>query len=309
MTSLNAVITEILRSRDFEVSERDGLLFGKKGGNEVVFFLVSEGGKDSVDLPDRFKDFRGRKVVASLKHLPDSLVEEIDPTVIYWDREAIALEIGRTRIEGIVGEHDHGLVDELIADDYPKMVSPEELDRVQSAEVGERIVRPIVDIKDVKEISRQTVGGFRFRLELVPYFVYKYACDLYVDGKRIGKEEGQLSVNALTKKVETWDEKVEIVYTLEQNHKRLEPALDAEEARSLAEQEVVRHHTSEREVIRDSGQATVMERKIVSPKEDEIVLEDMGIFYAPIWCVEGIHGVMIVNAGTGKIISEDYYKI
>ncbi|MBM4236883.1 MAG: hypothetical protein FJ151_00145, partial [Euryarchaeota archaeon] len=184
VSSLNAVITEILKSRDFEVTERDGLLFGKKGGNEVVFFLLSEGDGDRVDLPDRFKDFRGRKAVASLKHLPDSLLEELDPAIIYWDREAIAREIGRTRIERIVGEHDHGLVDELIADDYPRMVSPEELENVQSAEVGEKIVRPIVDIKDVKEISRQTVGGFRFRLELVPYFVYRYACDLYVDGRR-----------------------------------------------------------------------------------------------------------------------------
>jgi hypothetical protein len=33
------------------------------------------------------------------------------------------------------------------------------------------------------------------------------------------------------------------------------------------------------------------------------------VFYIPIWCVEGIHGIMIVNAGTGKIVSEDYYRL
>jgi hypothetical protein len=50
------------------------------------------------------------------------------------------------------------------------------------------------------------------------------------------------------------------------------------------------------------------EKKLVSPKSDSIELEDMGIFYLPIWCIEGVKGVMILNASTGKIISEDYYR-
>ncbi|MGD0056374.1 MAG: hypothetical protein ABSB83_00770 [Methanomassiliicoccales archaeon] len=310
LTSLTSVITEILEARDFEVSERNGYLVGKKGENEVVFCLISpEDDKSIKAFLGQLRDFKGRKVIATLKDLPDSSKEALDAGVFVWDREAIEREIGRTRIERIVGERDHGLVDELLADDYPKMVSPEELEKVQTADLGERIVKPTITINDVREIARQTVGGFRYGLELVPFYVYKYSCDLYVEDKKIGSEGGQLSVNALTKKVEKWNDKVEIVFSLEQSYRRLEPMLDAEEAKGLVKDEVVRMYSYEKEVIKDSGQVTVVEKKRVSPRAEDVNLEGQGIFYSPIWCVEGIHGVMIVNAGTGKIISEDYYQL
>jgi hypothetical protein len=28
----------------------------------------------------------------------------------------------------------------------------------------------------------------------------------------------------------------------------------------------------------------------------------------PIWCVEGSHGVMLIDAAARKVISEDYYQ-
>ena len=37
-------------------------------------------------------------------------------------------------------------------------------------------------------------------------------------------------------------------------------------------------------------------------------LEKRGLVMVPVWCVEGSHGVMILDATTGKIISEDYYQ-
>lgn len=310
LPSLTAVITEILQARGFSVSEQDGYLIGKKGDNEVAFCLISPEHDSSVKaFLDRFKDFKGSKVIATLKGLPDSSVESMDEGIFVWDREAVEREIGRTRIEKIVGERDHGLVDELLADDYPKIVSPEELEKVQTAEVGERIVKPTITMNDVREISRQTVGGFRYRLELVPFYVYTYSCDLYIEDKKLGSEGGTLSANALTKKVEKWNDKVEIVFSLEQSYRRLEPMLDAEEAKGLVKDEVVRMYSYEREVIRDSGQVTIVEKRKVSPRAEDVKLEGQGIFYSPIWCVEGIHGVMIVNAGTGKIISEDYYRL
>ena len=310
LTSLINVITEILKARDFEVIEREGHLIAKKGDHEVVFCLVSkEDDKLVRSFMERFKDSNARKVIATLCDLPDSVGMSLDSRVFVWDREAIEREIGRTRIEKIVGEKDHGLVDELLADDYPKMVSAEELENVQTAMVGERIIKPTIDIKDVSEISRQTVGGFRYRLELVPYYAYSYSCDLYLEDRKLGCENGSLSVNALTKKVERWNDKFEIVYALDQNYRRLEPMLDADEAKGLVRDEVVRLYSYEREVITDNGQVTLVEKKKVSPRAEDVNIEGLGIFYAPIWCVEGIHGVMIVDAGTGKIISEDYYRL
>jgi hypothetical protein len=73
--------------------------------------------------------------------------------------------------------------------------------------------------------------------------------------------------------------------------------------------EILRLHTSEREMVSDEGSVTVTERKKVVPKLENIELVSQGIYYLPIWCVEGVHGVLIINAGSGKIVKEDYYKL
>jgi len=310
VTSLKAVITEILSSREFQVTERDGFLFAKKGDVEVILCLIGAG--EEKLLPtflDHFRTFTGRKVIASLAPIPEIPPEKLDPGLIIWDREAVVHEIGRTRIEHLVGDRDHGLVDELLATDFPRMVSAAELSLLQEAEVGEKIIRPTIDIHDVKEIGMRTVGGFRHRLELVPYYVYDYSCKIVHEGAQVAIERGRLSINALTKKVEAWNDKVEVVFALEQGHRRLEPVVEPDVAANLVRTELVRLHTSERELVSDEGSVTITERKKVAPRLEDIELVSLGIYYLPIWCVEGVHGVLIINAGTGKIVSEDYYKL
>lgn len=310
VTSLKALVTDILLGRDFKVTERDGYLMARKGEVEAAFCLISAG--EERLLPaylDRFRDFRGKKVIVSLVPLPEIPPENLDSSMVIWDREALEREVGRMHLETLVGDRDRGLVDDLVADDYPKLVRAEELERMQATDLGERIIRPTIDIRDVKEIGVRTVGGFRHRLELVPHFAFNYTCDLFMDNAMVGTERGRLSVNALTKKVEAWPENLDVVYALEQGHRRLDPTVDKEAAKKLVKQEVVRRHTLEKEIVRDQGHVMVTEKRRLAPRQDDIILEDLGLYYLPIWCVEGIHGVMIINAGTGKIISEDYYKL
>jgi hypothetical protein len=310
LTSLKALIIEVLESREMQVHEKDGYLIGRKGEVEVAFCLIGAG--EEGILPaflDRFADFRGKKVVVSLGPIPELPRDRVDSQVVFWDREAVEHEIGRTRIEKLVGDRDHGLVDELVADDYPRMVTKAELDRMQVEEVGERIIRPTIDVHDVKEIGMRTVGGFRHRLELIPHYLFDYSCDLMLAGKPVGTEKGRVSVNALTKKAESWSGSLDIVYALEQGHRRLDPTIVPEAAEEIARDEVVRLHTAEREFVDDQEHVTVKERKKVAPIREEIRLTPLGLYYLPVWCVEGVHGVMLINAGTGKIVSEDYYRL
>lgn len=183
------------------------------------------------------------------------------------------------------------------------------MDKLQDAAVGERIIRPIINLEDVKEISRQTVAGFRHRLELVPHFVYSFTCPMYMDANRVSVEKGLVAVNGLTHKVESWSERNDVVFSLDIIHKRLEPTISIEDAKKVALKEIMRVHTFEKEQIHEENHVTLTEKKKVSPREEEISLEDRGIFYLPIWCVEGVHGVMIIDAGTGKVVSEDYYRL
>lgn len=310
MTSLRVLVTDILRERDFKVTEQDVYLLARKGDVEVAVCLIGAG--EERLLPaflDKYKRFKGKRLVVSMVPVPEIPPDKLDPNLVIWDREALEHEIGRTHLEKMLGDRDHGLVDELVADDYPKMMTQADLSRLDGAEVGERIIRPTIDSRDVKEIGMRTVGGYRQRLELVPYYVMDYTCPLYSGREVVGEEGGRLAVNALTKKVEPWSDNLEVVYSLEAGHRKAEPAFGRDLAEELARKEVLRLHTVEREVVRDEGHVTMTERRKVAPRPDDIHLDGKGIFYLPVWCVEGIHGVMIINAGTGKIVSEDFYRL
>jgi len=310
VTSIKGSVTEVLLSRGFVVTEQDPFLLAKKGEVEVAICLIGAG--EEKLLPaflDRFKRFKGKKLVVSIVPVPEIPPERLDSNLIIWDREALAQEIGRTHLEKLVGDSDHGLVDELVADDYPRMMTQADIRKLEGAEVGERIIRPTIDPRDVKEIGMRSVGGFRQKLELVPYYVFDFSCPLYLGNELVDEEKGRLGVNALTKRVEPWSDLLEVVYSLEQDHRKAKPTFDEQVAIDLAKKEVVRLHSAEREVVRDEGHVTITEKKKIAPRLDDVHLESKGLFYLPIWCVEGIHGVMIINAGTGKIVSEDFYRI
>ncbi len=310
VASIKFYVSEVLQSRGFVITEQELFLLAKKGDVEVAICLIGAG--EEKLLPaflDRFKRFTGKKLVVSVVPVPEIQPERLDGNLIIWDREALAQEIGRTHLERIVGETDHGLVDELVADDYPQMMTQADMRKLEGAEVGERIIRPTIDSRDVKEIGMRTVGGFRQKLELVPYYVFDFSCPIYSGIDIVGEEKGRLGVNALTKRVEPWNELMEVVYSLEQDHRKAKPTFDEQTAIDLAKKEVMRMHSVEREVVRDEGHVTITEKKKVAPRADDVHLESKGIFYLPIWCVEGIHGVMIINAGTGKIVSEDFYRL
>ncbi|NLX46772.1 MAG: hypothetical protein GXY70_01170 [Euryarchaeota archaeon] len=304
MTTLNSVLKEILESRGFLVDQDGSFVRGRREGIELHFFPYSRHSPAAMEeLTKTAPAIKGKVVLAALVPLAESTLAALPPEVVVWDREAVEHEVGRTRIERLVGEDDHGLIDDLYADDFPLM---EEDD--QDAGEEERIVPMHMSLQDVVELSTKTVGGFSHRLELVPHYLFSYDVPLYVGEGKIGQREGTLAVNALTKDVQPWDEVPETVTRLDQGHKRLEPLLEEEDASAIARSTVESEHTCERDMITENGQVTMTERVTVHPRLDLGCVRGLGIYYVPIWCVEGTKGVMILNASTGKVLSEDYFR-
>lgn len=304
MTTLNSVLKEILESRGFLVDQDGSFVRGRREGIELHFFPYSRHSPAAMEeLTKTAPAIKGKVVLAALVPLAESTLAALPPEVVMWDREAVEHEVGRTRIERLVGEDDHGLIDDLYADDFPLM---EEDD--QDAGEEERIVPMHMSLQDVVELSTKTVGGFSHRLELVPHYLFSYDVPLYVGEGKIGQREGTLAVNALTKDVQPWDEVPETVTRLDQGHKRLEPLLEEEDASAIARSTVESEHTCERDMITENGQVTMTERVTVHPRLDLGCVRGLGIYYVPIWCVEGTKGVMILNASTGKVLSEDYFR-
>jgi len=301
MTTLNAVLREILEARGFMVDQSGPFVHGRREGIELHFFPYSRHSPAAMEEFARSApSLKGKVVLAALVPLAESVLVGLPKGVVVWDREAVEHEVGRTRIERLVGEEDHGLIDDLYADDYPQVDEP-----VHNEE--ERIIPMHMSLQDVVELSAKAVGGFSHRLELVPHYLFSYDVPLYVGEGRIGGKEGFTAVNALTKAVEGWPKVPETVPRLEQGHKRLEPLIEEEDANSLARTSVEREHTYERDMVREDGQVTMTEKVTVHPRMDQGSFRSLGLFYVPIWCVEGTKGVMILNASTGKVLSEDFF--
>jgi len=304
MTTLNAVLKEILESRGFLVDQAGPFVRGRRENVELRFFPYARHSPAAMEeLIKVTPTIKGKVVLAALVPLAESTLAALPPEVVVWDREAVEHEVGRTRIEKLVGEEDHGLIDDLYADDVPMLEE-------DASAVGEeeRIIPMRMSLQDVVELSSKTVGGFSHRLELVPHYVFSYQVPLYVGEGKIGGREGTVAVNALNKDVQSWDQVPETVASLDQGHKRLEPILEEEEASALVRSTVEREHTYERDMVRENGQVTMTERVTVHPRLDLGSVRPLGIYYVPIWCVEGTKGVMVLNASTGKVLSEDYFR-
>jgi hypothetical protein len=290
-------LNEILVSSGYATSVDGDIVTGIRGGTEVEMLCCETPDCDVLGFLGREGD--AHKIVASLIDIDPDVMMEIQGRATIWTRGMIEHEIGRVHIQKIIGEKEPGLLDEL-----ESRASPDH----QTEEPKEHLVRPFVTSADVKEIGSKTVGGFRYRLELVPHHLFRYETAVRIDGVECGKVKGQIAINALTGVMAEWPIDSETVKSIDEAHRVLEPSVEREESRAVARKGIVALHTAERDVVMEAHGAVITERKKVMPTEADVLMEDMGLFFLPIWLVEGLRGVLIINAATGKIVSEDLYS-
>jgi hypothetical protein len=300
---------EILRSRDFEVVEKHGYLYGSREDVSVVVLVASDMLADDVDdFVRNVSDFQGRKIVASIGKVDESIQSILQKQgVYYWDREDVEHEIGSLQLRSLGSEAVKSLLDEVISDEMPQRPAepPEQSIPIiveSTEEKAERIVKPNFSLEDVKYLARHEVQGYRYDLELVPHYLFHYVLNIE-DGKQ---RAGIVAVNALTEQIETWRWGFELVDSLEMQHTRKEPKVDQEKASELAREAITKEYRSFTEQVKDFGHSEIIERK--KPQKDPMVIEPKGLVYLPVWCVEGKGGAMIVNSSSGKIISERLHE-
>ena len=305
MNTLKDHLTEILRSRDFEVAEKDGYLYGSRDDVSVVVLVASDMlAEDVEDFVRNVSDFHGRKIVASIGRVDECIQTLLQKRgIYYWDREDVEHEIGSLQLRSLGDAAVKSLLDEVISDELPQRLAepPEQSVPViveSTVEKAERIVKPNFSLEDVKYLARHEVQGYRYDLELVPHYLFHYVLNIE-DGKQ---RAGIVAVNALTSQIETWRWGFELVDTIDTQHTRREPKVDQEKASELAREAIMKEYRSFTEQVKDFGHSELIERK--KPQNDPMVIEPKGLVYLPVWCVEGKGGAMIVNSSSGKIISE-----
>lgn len=309
MPTLRDHLTQILRSREFEVEEKEGYLYGHRPDVSISILVASDLILD--DVEDFLKNVRGlpgRKVVASLGKADENIQAYLQKRgVHYWGREEIEHELGSLQLESLSPDGGGGLIDEVISDEVPQV--PLELSEqsipviLESAEEhSEKIVKPTVKLDDVKYLARHEINGYKFELELVPHYLFHFLLKLDDRNQRAGI----VAVNALTGHVETWRWGFELVDSIDCPHSKREPKVEYDRATEVAKDAIAAEYKAHAEIVKDFGHSEIIERK--RPEDDTIRVEPKGLVYLPVWCVEGKGGAMIVNSSSGKIISEHLHN-
>ena len=98
MTTLNAVLREILEARGFMVDQSGPFVHGRREGIELHFFPYSRHSPAAMEEFARSApSLKGKVVLAALVPLAESVLVGLPKGVVVWDREAVEHEVGRTR--------------------------------------------------------------------------------------------------------------------------------------------------------------------------------------------------------------------
>ncbi len=332
MPNLIEILKKILNSYDFDISEEyPHYVLGSKADSNVAAAILDAGEtisqSDFIKLLNEMPPNLDKIIFVATSDISKELKAFAEENnILLWNKRKLEEEIGRAVLSDVGDEFfKESPKQELVGE---AQISPEEqipsepehvtsemepisvrIEPKQLQDEGELIMKPQVTMSEVSEISKKIVQGFRFDLELIPYYVFDYSCELEVEGQLTPQiSQGTLAVNGLTNNAESWEFDFETVSEMETTHTKLEPKFDENRALETAREGAITLNTKEIQTVDDRGAVTIYEKKKVRPKEGAIDLQKRGLIYLPVWCVEGSNGVMIINATTGKVIKEDIYR-
>lgn len=282
---LENIVAQIFRSQGFSVELESNRIIAIKGGKSVFVGIVSEGELETF-LEETNDEGLFRVAIPTYDFTSQEQDDALKKEVSVWGLDEV-----EDRIRGELFE----VLD--LPDDIEHM-----------GEVAEAIVRPSLTSDDAQEIGKKTVRGFNYMLQLVPYFIYDFQSVLRIPDEEDEVIGGCIAVNALTSTWERWEPDFETIEEVSVTHERLEPKVDENGAFERAKEAARELGTKEIESVKEADHATIVERRVESPADEDISINRRGLVYVPVWCIEGTLGAIIVNASTGKIVSEDYYE-
>ncbi len=172
----------------------------------------------------------------------------------------------------------------------------------------ERIIKPIVMPEKAEEIARNYIHGFHQELVLLPYFLFEYSLELLIEGTMQTKAvKGVLAINAINGKHDLWKRGYETTTRINLEHRKMEPKVGLDEVKSQVESILEEQYSREEEVKIEGENVTIIEKKKTRPKKGSIKAHFMGLYYLPLWVIEGKRGIITINAATGEIIKEKIY--
>lgn len=310
MLLLRDVIKRIFRIYGFDVisggeKEEWNLLATKDNFNIIIGYNANEVKKS--DLV-RFLSLSGElKAEKSIYISPNSFdfesknfAEEMG--IIIWEREKLEEQIGRTILMECGTKYSKGVFEDIFS--YSVKRGEVEIPKEMQFTEEEKVLKQKIKKRDAERIAEKILHPHSF-LELFPYYVFEYKVEVLIEGKLdVNKLEGVIAVNGITKEVEEWEED-EGSFQFELSPIKHKAKIDVKKANLILRAFIVKTNTKEITVKSEKHGIVMYEKKKIEPNTETIEINFRGLFYLPIWHVEGINGLMKINAVNGNIVKEE----
>ncbi len=290
MKDFYRLLEEYLEYEGYEIVESEKGKTIVDSGEEKLAIIIAGPVVHEDDLL-KLEEASERSILVTTEELPAETRESISEETIVWDRNVLVEKLGemvleKSTLEGIE-EGEEGIK------------GPEKkFDFEIEHDTKEGILEPVIDFEEVSELGENLVGGFKYRLEVVPHYVFEYKIE---NEKEV---EGKVYLNAVSGEINFWERPFKIISELKRSHVKLEPNIPEENSQEMTLKSLQDKYTEKKEKRWEENGATIVEKSQEGPSEDDIKLEYKGMVYVPMWAVEGMDGIVVINAARGKIERE-----
>jgi hypothetical protein len=215
-----------------------------------------------------------------------------------WNRERFMLEVGKCRLAKAEGR--------AFISEIPELRDIENI--VVEVQGTGKIIKPAIGESDAMELAKDIKDAFKIDLMLTPIhlfrfkFTYKGAEDM--DAAKEGAEpefiSGLIGVNATNSQADFWDEGILTVDNVKGLHHWLEPVHSQESCIEEATKSIPKRT--------EDGATIIFERIELKPDRTTLTIEHRGLYYLPVWSIEGSSGMMQIDAVSGKALLKEIYS-
>ncbi len=275
--------------------EGEGKLVGES--EKGIRNLIIAGTKMTDRDFENLKRSEGERILVLFEDPGLDIMQKLPKDIKIWGREELIRRFGEMALEKSIFEGATEGTQGLVGPHHP--VDLKDYKRKEAT------LKPVMDFDDVTELGEKMAKGFRYRLELVPHYLYSYKVKMQ-DGE---EDSGQLYINAISGSENFWSFSFERVADIKRSHFKLEPKISQEEGMRRALKAVHnRDRYRQRQEERwEEGGTTIIERGKKVPSKEDIDIYFSEMVYVPMWAVEGTEGIVIINAATGKVEGEPKY--
>lgn len=282
------LLEELLEYEGYElIFCGEGKIVGRS--NDDIRTLIVAGERIKEKDVAEIKDSEGETIVVLFEDFENE--ENLPSDVKIWDRAILKDKIGDMVLEKTILES--------ITEGSEGIKGPDEAFDM-SRKRKETTLKPIIDFEEVSELGEKLVKGFKYRLELVPHYLYYYQ----IEERNGAKKEGKLFFNAISGRKNFWEKNFEKVDDIKRSHVKLEPNISQEESRNKAKEAIINRYSKMREEVWEEEGVTIVEKSEDAPSKEHLDIVEHGIVYVPMWAVEGTEGIVVINAATGKVERE-----